>query len=97
MDVPQFPPQGIQTPAGLSQRNVALGTWSYDPVTQRYSAHFQFDQFLDNVYSGYSTIDTEMLLSNDGQQITRSVLATRYAANGSVMSELCGSAVSTRL
>lgn len=98
VEAPQFPPQGIQIPGvGLSQRGVALGTWSYDPVTQRYSAHFQFDTFLDNVYSGYATVDREMQLSNDGQQVAGPVLSTRYASNGSVISELCGTSVSTRL
>ena len=38
-----------------------------------------------------------MLLSNDGKAIAGPARATRYAANGAVLSAVCGSAVSTRL
>lgn len=97
VEMPRFPPNGVVTALGTSQRGQALGTWSYNPNTQQYSMHLQFDWFVNNAYHGYATVDREILLSNGGEQAAGPVRSTRYAANGSTISEVCGSAVSTRL
>ena len=74
-----------------------LGTWSYVPGTKQYRMHLLFDWWLpDGTYDGYSTVDRELLMSNDGSQIAGPVRSVRHAADGSVMIEVCGDAVSTR-
>jgi hypothetical protein len=97
---PRSPPGGTPNAFGVpgnNQRGQALGTWSYNPATALYSIHLRFDWFVDNVYHGYMTVDREILLSNDGQQAAGPVRSTRYAADGSTIVAVCGSAVSTRL
>lgn len=97
LDNPRFPPQGITTPAGVLQRSVGLGTWSYEPASGQHSLRQQFDFYLGNVYDGYQVIERTMLLSNDGNQISGPVLAIRFNAAGAETSRLCGEALSTRL
>ena len=97
VDNSPYPPQGAPGPGGLNQRSIGLGTWSYDPLTARYTLDQRFDWFVDNVYNGYQVIHRTMLLSNSGNTASGPVRATRYTTNGSVMFELCGTAVSTRL
>jgi hypothetical protein len=83
-------------PPGIS-RVEGLGTWSYNPGTRQYRMHLLFDWWLpDGSYDGYSTVDRELLMSNDGAQIAGPVRSVRYAADGSVLGALCGNAVSTR-
>jgi hypothetical protein len=79
------------------QRSIGLGVWSYDPVSGQHSVRQQFDFYLNNVYDGYQVIETTRQLSNDGNQLTGPVVATRYNAAGAMLSRLCGEAVSTRL
>lgn len=93
---PRSPPQGIALPSGLNQRTFSLGTWSYDPLTAVYTLHLRFDWYVDGAYNGYSTVDREMSLSGDGTQVSGPVVSTRYAANGTPMAQVCGSAVSVR-
>lgn len=94
---PQFPPSGVPAAGGVSQRSGGLGVWSYDPLTARYTAHMRFDWYLNGVYDGYQTVDRTILLSSDGKLASGPVRSTRYAADGSVIVKLCGSAVGARL
>jgi len=96
----KFPPGGAPNVfgvAGLNQRNDGLGTWSFDPATEVYAFHLRFDWYVDGAYHGYQTVDREIMLSSDGQQAFGPVHTVRYAANGSAIAELCGSAVQQRL
>ena len=100
IDNAPFPPQGapnVYGVAGLNQRSIGLGTWSYEPLTGRYTLDQRFDWFVDNTYHGYQIVHRTILLSNDGRTASGPVHTIRYAANGSVVVELCGSAVSNRL
>lgn len=98
VDNSRFPPQGIPGANGVQQRSIGLGTWSYDPVTTQYSLKQRFDWFVNNQYNGYQVVErAHMLLSNDGKTLASDVHTVRYAANGAVIAELCGSATSTRL
>lgn len=100
VDNSPFPPQGVPNVygvAGLNQRSIGLGTWRYDPLTGRYTLDQRFDWFVDNAYHGYQVVHRTIQLSNDGRTASGPVRTVRYAANGSIVVELCGSAVSTRL
>lgn len=101
LDNSLFPPQGVPNVygvIGLNQRSIGVGTWSYDPQTNQYSLKQRFDWFVNNQYHGYQVVErTYMLLSNDRNTLTSDVRTVRYAANGAVIVELCGSATSTRL
>jgi hypothetical protein len=97
---PRFPPGGAADVFGVSgnnQRGQALGTWGYDPATDRYWMHLRFDWFVDGAYHGYMTIDREIQLSKDGLQASGPVWAIRYTAGGSIIAQVCGEAVSSRL
>lgn len=100
LELPRFPPDGVPNAfgvAGNNQRSYGVGTWSYNPLTHQYTMKFHFDWFVDNVYHGYNIVERTLLLSNDRKAIAGPARATRYAANGTVLSAVCGSAVSTRL
>jgi hypothetical protein len=95
---PRFPPAGFPDVAGVPgvyQRGQALGTRTYDPQRHKYWIHLRFDNFVDSVYHGCSTVDREMSLSG-GIVASGPVRSIRYLANGSLMSEVCGEAVSAR-
>ena len=97
---PRFPPGGVPNVAGvlgIYQRGQALGTWSYDSVKRRYLVHLQFDNYVDNAYHGYSTVDREITLSKRALYASGPVRSARYKADGTLMGEVCGQAVSTRL
>lgn len=99
LDNPRFPPQGLPNLVGIAgthQRSIGIGTWSYDPETTRYTVEQRFDWYVNNSYHGFQVVRRSILLSGDGQQAAGPVRTTRYAANGSIIVELCGSAVSTR-
>lgn len=83
--------------AGFNQRGQDLGTWSYNPLTGQYTVKLRFDWYVDGLYHGYQTVDRTILLSNDGKQAFGPVRSTRYKADGSLIMEVCGDAVSTRL
>jgi len=90
---PRSPPTG----ANGNQRNQALGTWKYSARNRTYTLHLRFDNFVNGVYEGYSTVDREMELSKDGTQVTGEVTSNRYLDNGTLISSVCGNATSTRL
>lgn len=74
-----------------------LGTWKFNPQTTQYRMHLLFDWYLpDGTYDGHQTVDRLFLMSNDGRRVAGPVRAIRYAADGSIMGQLCGHAVSTR-
>jgi hypothetical protein len=94
-----FPPQGTMNVGGipgLYQRNQGHGVWSYDPATDEYAFHIRFDNFVDNVYHGYSTVDRTIVIDGSGVQTFGPVRAARYTASGTLISEFCGEAVSKR-
>ncbi len=97
VDNARFPPQGITTPGGVVQRTIGIGVWSYDPAVGQHRLRQQFDLYLSNAYDGYQVIERTMQLSNDGNQITGPVVATRYNTDGTERLRQCGAAVSTRL
>lgn len=100
LDNPRFPPNGLPNLSGIPgthQRSFGVGVWAYNPDTGEYTLDQRFDWYVDNVYHGYQTVQRSILLSNDGQQAAGPVHSTRYAANGSTIAQICGSAVSTRL
>jgi hypothetical protein len=100
VEMPRIAPNGIPNAAGIPgiyQRGQALGTWTYDRSTRRYFIHLRFDNYVDGVYHGYSTVDREMELSNRGAVASGPVRATRYFADGTVLNEVCGQATSTPL
>jgi hypothetical protein len=94
---PRFPPSGVQTPDGRIQRSGGFGIWRYNPDTGQYTARMRIDWYLDGVYDGYQTVNRKILLSNNGQLAAGPVRSTRYAADGSVVAEYCGSSAGTRL
>jgi hypothetical protein len=96
----RIPPQGLVDGAGVplaNQRDNGFGTWEYEPLTGAHSLHLRFNWYLNGTYNGYSTVDRELRLSADGMQVTGAVVSTRYAANGTQISAVCGTAVSDRI
>lgn len=95
----RFPPDGIPNVygvPGINKRSFGLGKWSYNYLTHKYSMTLRFDWFVNNAYNGYQMVEREILLSNDGRQAAGPVHTTRYALDGSIVADLCGTAVSTR-
>ncbi len=100
IDVPRFGPNGVPNVLGIPgiyQRGQGLGTWTYNPFNRRFYIHLQFDNYVDNIYHGYSTVDREITLSNGGMLATGPVTSSRYKADGTLISEVCGHATSTPL
>lgn len=77
-------------------RTEGVGTWTYNPTTQEYGGRLIFDRFVDGALAGHSTVERKLLMNSAGTQIAGSVYAVHYAANGSILAELCGHAVSTK-
>ena len=78
-------------------RAEGLGTWSYNPTTQQYRMKLQFDRWApDGTNVGYSTVERQLLMNTAGTQMAGPVYAVHYAADGSIIVQLCGHAVSTR-
>lgn len=96
---PRIPPDGILTPTvpGVNQRGQALGTWAYDWRTRRYTVNLRFDWYVDGIYHGYGTVEREIILNQSGAHASGPVRSARHLADGSVLGEVCGSAVSERL
>lgn len=101
VDNSRSPPAGI--PAVVNgvavhlYRTIGVGTWSYSPESGEYALDQQFYWFVDSQYDGYQTVHRTILLSADGNQAGGAVLTRRYAANGALITELCGTALSNRL
>lgn len=96
----RFPPAGAENVfgiPGLFTRTIGLGSWSYNPHTNHYSMSLRYDFFEDGMFYGTGTVDRDIVLSADGKTTSGSVESIVYAADGSVIVDLCGTAVSTRL
>lgn len=87
---------GLSNPNGQG-RTWGLGTWRYDPRTRRYTMFLRFNHYLNGVYTGFATVDRELVLSNNDTVANGLVVSTRYDTAGEQISQLCGSAMSTRL
>ena len=87
---PRLPPPGPAT------RSIGLGTWSYDPSTGQHHARFRFDRYINGIYSGFSVVERELLLSADGNEASGDVLSVNYDANGVEIGAVCGIGVSHR-
>lgn len=97
---PRVAPAGVPNAfgvPGINQRGLALGTWSFDPASGEYTLFLRFDWYVDGAYHGYMTVDRTLTISVDGSQAIGPVRSTRYLANGTLLSAVCGSAVSDRL
>ena len=95
----RFPPDGIpgvQGVAGVNQRSMGLGTWSYNPASGAYTMRLRFDYYVDDAYHGYGIVERTILLSNDGMENSGPVRAVRYRADGSIVAEECGTGAGTR-
>ena len=100
VETPRIPPNGIATGPNntlIYQRGQALGTWVYDRSKRIYYIHLRFDNYVDNVYHGYSTVDREITLSNRGTVASGPVRSVRYRVDGTELSAVCGQATSTPL
>lgn len=99
-DNPRFPPQGLPNLAGIAgvhQRSIGLGDWRYDPASGQYTLSQRFDWYVNNAYHGYQVVERTIVLSNDRNTASGPVRTVRYAANGAILAQLCGQAVSTRI
>ena len=83
--------------APVTTRTQGLGVWSYDQTTGWYSLRLRYERFSNNVLIGFATIDRQLLMTDDGQQISGPVRATFYAVDGTVTQELCGVVTSQRI
>lgn len=90
---PRFPPEG----AGGYSRTNDLGTWSYNPRTNRYSVSLHFYGFVNGQFQGTTHVERDLRMSADGNSVSGPVHTTTYAPDGSVILEQCGTATSTRL
>jgi hypothetical protein len=100
VEIPRFGPNGVPTGPNntlIYQRGQALGTWVYDRSKRIYYIHLRFDNYVDNVYNGYSTVDREITLSNRGMLASGPVRSVRYRVDGTELSAVCGQATSTPL
>ena len=89
-EMPRLPPPGPNT------RSLGLGTWSYDPSTGQHHARFRFDRYINGVYSGFSVVERELLLSEDGNEASGDVRSVNYDVNGAEIGVVCGLGVSHR-
>jgi hypothetical protein len=98
VETPLFPPSGVPDPGsgGIYQRTQGLGTWTFNPARKTYELRLRFDNFVNGVYHGYSTVDRQIVLIGTNQA-SGPVVVNRYLANGTRIVELCGEANSTRL
>ena len=88
-------PGGLPSVAGPS-RSFGLGTWRYDPDTNRYTGSLRFDTYLNGVYSGYTTIDRDIALGGADTAVGP-VVVTVHDASGNQLIQLCGTANQRRL
>jgi hypothetical protein len=88
-------PGGLPNVAG-SSRSFGLGTWLYHPDSKRYTGTLRFDTYVNGVYSGYTTIDRDVVL-DDADTTVGPVVVTVYDLGGTALVQLCGTAVQQRL
>lgn len=81
-----------------TSRNMGMGVWSHEPGSDSYTMVIRFDRFNSSgTYIGWSTVERQLQMSDDGQTVSGEVRATGFNLDGSVASELCGEGTSTRL
>jgi hypothetical protein len=88
-------PGGLPSVTGPS-RSFGLGTWRYDEVSERYTGNLRFDTYLNGVYSGYTTIDRDLVLAG-ADSGSGPVVVSVYDAAGHPLVQLCGIANQRRL
>lgn len=101
VETTRFAPSGAPNVLGIPgiyTRTQGLGTWTYDRHSRKYFIHLRFDNYVDGVYNGYSTIDREIVLSQRGMLATGPVTSSRFFPDGSRPTfTLCGQATATPL
>ena len=88
-------PGGLPSVVGAS-RSFGLGTWRYDPQSNRYTGILRFDTYLNGVYNGYTTIDRDIALGGADTAVGP-VVVTIHDASGNQLIQLCGTANQHRL
>ena len=88
-------PGGLPNAIGPS-RSFGLGTWRYDPDSNRYTGTLRFDTYLNGVYTGYTTIDRDIALGGTDTAVGP-VVVTAYDTSGTQLIQLCGIANQHRL
>ena len=88
-------PGTLPTVAGAG-RSFGIGTWNYDPASERYGGMLRFDNYLNGVYSGYQTVDRDLQLNGDDAG-NGAVVVTSYNTDDVALVQLCGTFVQTRL
>ena len=83
--------------APVTSRNMGMGVWSYDAASGSYTMVIRFNRYSSGTLTGFSTVERQLQMSEDGQTISGEVLATHFNLDGTVLQELCGEATSTRL
>jgi hypothetical protein len=94
---PRFPPGGAPNAAGHFERTQALGTWQLNRRSGKYWIHLRFDNYIDKAYDGHTTIDREARFRKNGLEFLGPVSVSRFNAEGTLIGQLCGRAVSSRL
>jgi hypothetical protein len=79
-----------------SSRSFGLGTWQYDPASNRYTGALRFDTYLNGLYTGYTTIDRDIALKS-ADAATGPVVVTAYDTSDNELIQLCGTANQRRL
>lgn len=88
-------PGGLPSVTGPS-RSFGLGTWRYDPDSNRYTGMLRFDTYLNGVNTGYTTIDRDTVLEGADTAVGP-VVVTVHDINGNQLVQLCGTATQHRL
>jgi hypothetical protein len=82
--------------APVNSRGPGMGVWRY-LGGDRYKVRFQFNRYADNLFVGTADVRSDARLRDGGNRLTYETRATQYAADGSVLVELCGSSESHRI
>ena len=88
-------PGALPSVTGAS-RSFGLGTWRYDPASNRYTGMLRFDTYLNGGYTGYTTIDRDIALV-DADTAVGPVVVTVYDTGDNQLIQLCGTANQHRL
>jgi hypothetical protein len=88
-------PGGLPSVTGPS-RSFGLGTWRYHPDGQRFTGMLRFDTYLNGVYTGYTTIDRDIVME-DADTTAGPIVVTGYDSNDNPLFQLCGTAIQHRL
>lgn len=79
-------------------RTMGFGTWHYDAASDIYYVSFRFDWYdAAGALKGYTTVDREIRLEDGEDNLSGSVVATRYLDNGTEVFSQCGTGTAKRL